>query len=142
MKYRSQFDTHLVTNQAHPLHRMFGDAVGEMMSWKHETMGVKLHSNTGVKEILKDDKGDVFAVILNDGTRIACQMVLVGNGITPATQFLSRTENNIKLDEHGAIVCDPFLQTTNKDIFAAGDVASFPFWQTGKQTRVDHWINA
>lgn len=55
-------------------------------------------------------------------------MVLIGAGIIPATKFLARTDSGIKLDDKGAIICDPFLQTSNKDIFAAGDVASFPFW--------------
>lgn len=69
-------------------------------------------------------------------------MVLIGSGIKPNTGFLSRTDTGIKIDEQGAIVTDPFLQTSVKDIWAAGDVASFPYWRTGKQTRVEHWINA
>jgi NAD(P)H-nitrite reductase large subunit len=80
-----------------------------MMSWKHDQQGVKLHMKNGVKEIIKDKKGNAQIVILNDDTRIACEMVLIGAGINPATSFLKRTENGIKLDEHGAIVCDPFL---------------------------------
>ena len=69
-------------------------------------------------------------------------MVIIGSGIEPATGFLSRTESGIKLDDQGAVLCDPFLQTNKKDIWAAGDVASFPQWSTGKQTRIEHWINA
>jgi NADPH-dependent 2,4-dienoyl-CoA reductase/sulfur reductase-like enzyme len=96
----------------------------------------------GVSEILKDDTGNVSEVVLKDGTKISCEMVLIGAGINPATSFLSKTDNDIKLDKDGAIVCDPFMQSSNKDIFAAGDVATFPFWQTGKNTRVEHWITA
>jgi len=55
-------------------------------------------------------------------------MVLYGGGIDPNTKFLARTDSGVKLDDKGAVVCDPFLQTSNSDIFAAGDVASFPFW--------------
>lgn len=142
MQYKQQCDVHLVTSLANPLERLFGKEVGEMMSWKHEQEGVKLHVQSGVREILRDDAGNVSGVVLTDGTRITCGMVIIGAGITPATAFLSRTENDIKLDEHGAVICDPFLQSSNRDIFAAGDVASFPFWQTGKRIRVDHWINA
>jgi NADPH-dependent 2,4-dienoyl-CoA reductase/sulfur reductase-like enzyme len=69
-------------------------------------------------------------------------MVIVGTGIAPATKFLEREETGIKLDAQGAVICDPFLQSTAPDIYAAGDVCSFPYWQTGKQTRVEHWINA
>lgn len=46
------------------------------------------------------------------------------------------------MSAEGGLVCDPFLQTSQKDIYAAGDVAEYPFWQTGKRVRVEHWINA
>jgi len=36
-------------------------------------------------------------------------MVLIGAGIIPATKFLARTDSGIKLDDKGAIICDPFL---------------------------------
>lgn len=39
----------------------------------------------GVKEIVKSYTGTVGAVILNDGTKITCEMVVVGAGIEPAT---------------------------------------------------------
>ena len=48
----------------------------------------------------------------------------------------------MKLDAQGGIVTDAFLQTDNKDIFAAGDVASFPLWMTGNQVRIEHWVHA
>jgi pyruvate/2-oxoglutarate dehydrogenase complex dihydrolipoamide dehydrogenase (E3) component len=55
-------------------------------------------------------------------------MVIVATGIAPATKFLERTETGISLDDQGAIKCDPFLQSSAPDIFAAGDVCSFPYW--------------
>jgi 3-phenylpropionate/trans-cinnamate dioxygenase ferredoxin reductase subunit len=45
-------------------------------------------------------------------------------------------------DGQGGIVCDPFLQSSAKDIYAAGDVAAYPFWKTGEHIRVEHWVNA
>ena len=29
-----------------------------------------------------------------------------------------------------------------KDVFAAGDVASYPYWATGSRTRTEHWVAA
>jgi NAD(P)H-nitrite reductase large subunit len=80
-----------------------------MFTWKHTQQGVNLHMKNQVKEIIKNEAGDVTGVILRDESRIECQMVLFGLGIEPATKFLERTESGIKLDQHGAIVCDPFL---------------------------------
>lgn len=55
---------------------------------------------------------------------------MVGAGVLPATRFLQGS--GIQLDQWGAVVCDPFLQTSVKDVYAAGDIASYPYWITGK----------
>ena len=114
-----------------PMERVFGKEVGQVMVKEHNANGVKLHMNAGVKEITKNNYGNVNGVVLNDGTVLDVNMVIVGVGVHPNTSFLKRTENGIKRDRQQALVCDPFLQTSEKDIFAAGDVASFPFWLTG-----------
>ena len=101
-----------------------------------------MHMKNGCKEITKDADGNVNGVILDDGTKLDVSMVIVGTGIEPSTQFLKRTDTGIKLDKTGAIITDVFFETSVKDIFAAGDVASFPFWQSGEQIRIEHWITA
>jgi NADPH-dependent 2,4-dienoyl-CoA reductase/sulfur reductase-like enzyme len=40
------------------------------------------------------------------------------------------------------IKVNPFLQTSDSNIFAAGDIASFPSWTSGKNARIEHWIVA
>lgn len=62
-----------------------------------------------VAEILKDSDGKVQIVKLGDGTIIEADCVIVGAGVSPATKFLSNTNNGIKLDKRGAVICDPFL---------------------------------
>ena len=34
------------------------------------------------------------------------------------------------------------MQTNDNNIFAAGDIASFPSWWSGKYQRIEHWITA
>ena len=113
-----------------------------MLLNEHENNGVKLHMNSKVAEITKDAEGRVTGVVLADGKKLSVDMVVLGAGVAPRTEFLARTECGIKTDEAGAVVCDPFLQSSQKDIFAAGDVCSFPSWQTGRPTRVEHWSHA
>lgn len=36
MKYKDKYDIHLVSSMNHPLEKIFGREVGEMMSWKHD----------------------------------------------------------------------------------------------------------
>ena len=142
MQYKDQFDVHMIGMEEFPLELALGKQVANMIAREHKEAGVKLYMQNGVKEIIKDQDGNVKAVLLNDGQQFEVDMVIVGTGIAPATKFLQREETGIKLDAQGAIICDPFLQSSAPDIFAAGDVCSFPYWQTGKQTRVEHWINA
>lgn len=95
-----------------------------------------------IKELVKNDKGEVEAMILNDGTEHKVSMLICGLGILPSTKFLDKNETGIKTDGQGAIVCDPFLQSSVKDIYAAGDICSYPYWHTGRPIRVEHWIHA
>ncbi|MBS3766471.1 FAD-dependent oxidoreductase, partial [Candidatus Bipolaricaulota bacterium] len=47
-------------------------------------------------------------------------------------------ENTLELNEDGGIAVDEYLQA-EEDIYAAGDVASFPYWGSGEEVRVEHW---
>ena len=67
-------------------------------------------------------------------------MVVLGTGVRPATDFLKGT--GIELAQDGGVVCDPFLQTNVKNIFAAGDIASYPYWPTGGRVRTEHWVTS
>ena len=53
---------------------------------------------SGVKEITKDENGNINGVILSDGTVLNVEMAIVGTGITPSTKFLERLESGIKVD--------------------------------------------
>lgn len=125
-----------------PLEKVLGPEIATMMGAAHSAAGVSTHIGAGLKEILEDEDHNVTGVVLSDGTTLDVDMVILGAGITPATHFLTREETGVKLDAQGAVITDVFLQTDNKDIFAAGDVASFPLWMTGQQTRIEHWVHA
>jgi NADPH-dependent 2,4-dienoyl-CoA reductase/sulfur reductase-like enzyme len=34
------------------------------------------------------------------------------------------------------------LETDQKGVFAAGDIASYPFWYTGQRARIEHYNEA
>ena len=73
-------------------------------------------------------------VHLTDGTVLEGDAVIAGLGITPnidlATQAGLATGDGIIVNAH--------LQTSHPDIFAAGDVASFPCPGLNKQVRMEH----
>jgi len=129
-KYKDAVAVHLVDRGAVPFESVFGKEVGNMLKGMHEANGVKVHSKAEAKEILTDKEGNVRAVKMGNGEEIPADLVIVGLGVDPSTDFLRDSKLDIAKD--GGLKVDPFLQTSNKDIFAAGDVACFPYWATGE----------
>jgi NAD(P)H-nitrite reductase large subunit len=88
---------------------VLGKEVGEMLLNEHKNNGIKLQMNSEVSEITKGADGQVTGVVLANGKKLDVDMVVLGAGVAPRTEFLARTECGIKMDEAGAVVCDPFL---------------------------------
>lgn len=101
----------------------------------HRRHGVTIREAMGLDRLVEKD-GRVAAVTLRDGTVLSADLVVVGIGVLPNDQLARDTgllvENGITVDEQG--------RTSDPDIFAAGDCASFP-WQ-GQRTRLESVQNA
>ncbi|ROK28224.1 Apoptosis-inducing factor 3 [Anabarilius grahami] len=67
--------------------------------------------------------------------------VIVGTsfiGVIPNSDFLKRT--SVEIDSRNAVVVDKFMKTNIPDVFAAGDVVSFPLPLVGhKRVNIGHW---
>ena len=80
--------------------------------------------------------GHVEKVVLSDGTELDADIVVVGIGSRPSTDWLEGS--GIEVDN--GVVCDAAGRTSAPNVWAIGDVAS---WQdvSGHQVRVEHWSN-
>ena len=129
-------DVVLIDPAPTPLHRVLGDEVGAVFRSMHAEHGVALRMSTGVSALRGVDT--VEAVVLDDGSIEAADVVVIGVGVTPRVEIAERaglrTDNGIVVDEH--------LETSVAGIFAAGDVANawHPHYQ--RHLRVEHWANA
>jgi len=74
-------------------------------------------------------------LLLSDGSRLRADAVVAGLGITPNIQLAQDAGLQIDL---GGIVVDDQLRTSDPDIHAAGDVATFPAPALGRRLRVEH----
>lgn len=74
-------------------------------------------------------------MILQDGTELAADLVLVGIGVNPATDFL---DESFDLNADGSITVDEYMKV-EENIYAAGDIARFKDWRTGAPIRIEHW---
>lgn len=87
----------------------------------HTAHGVDLREGVGLKALTGDDH--VSGAELTDGSKLDVDVVIVGVGIRPDAGLAEAAgldiENGIKTNEFG--------ETSDPDIYAAGDCASFPY---------------
>jgi NADPH-dependent 2,4-dienoyl-CoA reductase/sulfur reductase-like enzyme len=127
-------DVVLVEPQPAPLAAVLGERIGELVARLHRDEGVDVRLGVGVAEVRGD--GHVETVVLTDGTELAADLVVVGIGSRPATEWLQGS--GIEVDN--GVICDEAGRTSAPNVWALGDVAS---WRDtmGHQARVEHWSN-
>ena len=130
--------------EAKPLERIMGKEVGAIFQKTLEKNGVKFYmeaSVEGAKPSSKDSKS-VGSVQLKDGTNLDADLVILGVGVGPATEYL-KDNKEIELNKDGSINTDEsFAVKGLKDVFAIGDIASYPYHGpdgNGKPVRIEHW---
>ena len=130
-------DVTVIEMLATPLARVLGDTLGQVMADLHRDNGVDLRLGVGVEEVVAGDGGRVSSVELSDGTSIAADVVVVGIGVIPNTEWLEGS--GLEIDN--GVVCDETLLAA-PGITSAGDVARWPNRRFGETMRVEHWDNA
>ena len=127
-------DVVLVEPQPTPLASVLGEQIGELVARLHRAEGVDVRLGVGVAEVR--GQRHVETVILTDGTEVAADLVVVGIGSRPATEWLGGSG----IEVENGVICDEAGRTSAANVWALGDVAS---WRdaTGHQARVEHWSN-
>jgi NADPH-dependent 2,4-dienoyl-CoA reductase/sulfur reductase-like enzyme len=131
-------DVVLVEPQPAPLASVLGEQVGQLVARLHRAEGVDLRTGTGVAGV-RGDAGTVTAVELSDGTVVDADLVVIGIGSRPATDWLAGSGVALA-DKDNGVLCDAVGATSAAHVWALGDVAS---WRdaAGHQVRVEHWSN-
>ncbi|MBI4965952.1 MAG: FAD-dependent oxidoreductase [Desulfomonile tiedjei] len=125
----------VVTGESVPFEGIFGKEIGQMFQKMHEENRVEFKLNSRVAKIEGDKT--VEAVVLEGGERIQADLVVVGIGVKPATEFL----RGIDLLSDGSLKVDEYFRA-GADVYAAGDVATFPEHYSGRELRIEHWRTA
>jgi pyruvate/2-oxoglutarate dehydrogenase complex dihydrolipoamide dehydrogenase (E3) component len=71
-------------------------------------------------------RGGAGSIILSDGERIGFDRILVATGRAPRTRDLGLDAAGVATDERGYVRVDSRLRTTNRRIWAAGDLTGHP----------------
>jgi len=129
-------DVVLVEPQPAPLASVLGERIGELVARLHRAEGVDVRTGVGVAEVRDSGMGTVAGVVLSDGAELDADLVVVGIGSRPATDWL--VGSGVQVDN--GVVCDDVGRTSEPHVWALGDTAS---WRdaAGHQVRVEHWSN-
>ena len=128
-------DVTLVEALPTPLSRVLGDEMGRVCAEVHRDHGVDLRTGVGVDRISGD--GRVQQVTLSDGSTVDADVVVVGIGVIPNTEWLDGSG----LELGDGVLCDASCLAA-EGVTAAGDVARWPNELFGETMRVEHWDNA
>ena len=123
-----------------PVEPELGYEVGTMLMHEHYKNGAKVYIKANLHGLKYegDKDGKVKKVILDCGYEIPADLVVVAAGTFPDT--LIAREAGLDIDyENMGVKTNTFMQTSDSNIFAAGDIASFPNWFSGSNLRVEHW---
>jgi 3-phenylpropionate/trans-cinnamate dioxygenase ferredoxin reductase subunit len=113
--------------------RIFPADLSAFVTDYYRERDVEVLTGEGVESVAK--AGDGFRVQLGSGHTLEAAGVVGGLGIVPNTELAE--ESGLEVDD--GIVVDEYGRAGRRDdVFAAGDVARFPFDALGDLRRVEH----
>ncbi|MET0213046.1 MAG: FAD-dependent oxidoreductase [Vicinamibacterales bacterium] len=118
-----------------PLSPILGPTFGDMVAALHRDHGVDLRTGVVVTDVLGESR--VAGLALSDGSQIDADVVVVGIGVTPNTEWLEHS--GLTIDN--GIVCNGSGEAA-PGVYAAGDVARVANRWHGDSPRIEHWTNA
>jgi NADPH-dependent 2,4-dienoyl-CoA reductase/sulfur reductase-like enzyme len=133
---RLGLDVTIVETQPVPLAGPLGAELGAVCAGLHADHGTRLLTGTGVAGLL--GAGRVEAVELADGTRLPADVVVVGIGARPNTEWLAGS--GVALGS--GVLTDERCATNVPGVVAVGDCAAAWSVTAGKHVRTEHWTSA
>ncbi len=105
--------------------------VSDLLKQHLEGEGVEIHTFAELNKAERiGEKRVIHASVRKRRERFEAECVLLATGRRPHTEKLDLSEASVRTDERGFVVVDETMQTSNPDVFAAGDVAGEPMLET------------
>ena len=119
-----------------PLIRGLGPVLGERVAATHRAEGVSFRLGVGVDGFTGE--GSVTGVRLSDDEVIPAELVIVGVGAAPSTEWLE----GAGLEVDNGVLCDATGATGREGVFALGDCARWENSRYPERPRFEHWTSA
>jgi 3-phenylpropionate/trans-cinnamate dioxygenase ferredoxin reductase subunit len=121
-----------------PMARALSKTMSALFAREHEKMGVRVLFNTQVLHLL-GDAGTVTGVETVDGRVFPADLVVIGIGVIPNVELAA----TCGLAVENGIVVNEFLQTSDPQVSAIGDVAAHPHpYSSSARIRLESIQNA
>ncbi|KAG6619061.1 monodehydroascorbate reductase, seedling isozyme-like isoform X2 [Carya illinoinensis] len=114
--------------------RLFTSDIAGFYESYYEKKGVKIIKGSVAAGFTAGSNGEVKEVKLKDGRVVEADIVVVGVGARPLTGLFKGQV----AEEKGGIKTDGFFKTSVPDVYAIGDVATFPLKMYNELRRVEH----
>ena len=112
-----------------PLDPIFARMIEERL----RAHGVKLFLSASVSSLEKIENR-INCVVLEDGQRISVDLVVVGAGVRPRIGLASAC--GLEIGKSGGVVVNEWMQTSDPDIYAVGDIVEYQHGVSRKATRM------
>jgi 3-phenylpropionate/trans-cinnamate dioxygenase ferredoxin reductase subunit len=119
-----------------PLIRGLGQRLGERVARRHREEGVEFHLGVGVEGFV--GQSSVEGVRLSSGSTLPADVVVVGVGAAPATEWLA----GAGLEIDNGVCCDATGFTGRDGVYALGDCARWHNRHYPERPRFEHWTSA
>lgn len=114
---RRKIGVTMLIASGYPLAMQVDETAGEMIREVLVAQGLEVRTGVSVTAFEGGDR--VRAAWLSDGSKISCDMAIIGKGVSPAGGFVPAD----RIDTETGILVNSRMETTESGIFAAGDVA-------------------
>ncbi len=126
----------MIYPSSHLCHRVFPKSLGLALEKVFQDRGIRILK--GGRPASVSRSGSRLAIRTTEGETVEADLVIAGVGLQPAVELAAKAG----LTAADGIVVNAALQTSHPDIYAAGDVAQFPYRGLGPSLRLEHWDHA
>jgi 3-phenylpropionate/trans-cinnamate dioxygenase ferredoxin reductase subunit len=116
--------------------RVFPESLARAVQQHFRDKGVRVLSPD--RPVSFERSGEQFLTRTEGGEMLRSDLLIVGVGVVPDVDLA----RDAGIEVGNGIVVNDYLQTSRREILAAGDNAFFPYLALGQSMRIEHWDHA